>query len=53
MVSLMDVARAERSLTSAKEAFDLCSAIVRKDISYRDIREKRKEIDALLKELGG
>ena len=53
MVSLMDVARAERSLSSAKDAFDICSAIVRKDISYRDIREKRKEIDALLKELGG
>jgi tetratricopeptide (TPR) repeat protein len=53
MVSLMEQARAERSPAAAKEAFEICSAILRRDIGYRDIREKRKVIDALLKELGG
>ena len=51
MVSLMEQARAEKSGTSAREAGEICSAIVRRDISYRDIRNKRKEIDALMKEL--
>jgi tetratricopeptide (TPR) repeat protein len=51
MVSLMEQARAEKSGASAREAGEICSAIVRRDISYRDIRAKRKEIDALMKEL--
>lgn len=50
MVSLMEQARAERSGASAREAGEICSAIVRRDISYRDIRTKRKDIDALVKE---
>ena len=51
MLSLIDLARADRSLESAREAAEICSAIVRKDISYRDIRVKRKEVDTLIKEL--
>lgn len=51
MVSLMELARAEKNGAHAREAGEICSAIVRKDISYRDIRQKRKEIDALMKEL--
>lgn len=50
MVSLMELARGERNGTFAREAGEICSAIVRRDISYRDIRAKRKEIDALMKE---
>lgn len=50
MVSLMEQARAERSGAAAREAGEICSAIVRRDISYRDIRMKRKDIDALVKE---
>jgi tetratricopeptide (TPR) repeat protein len=51
MVSLMEQARTEKSGAAAREAGEICSAIVRRDISYRDIRTKRKEIDALMKEL--
>ena len=50
MVSLMEFARAERNGTHAREAGEICSVILRRDISYRDIRAKRKEIDALMKE---
>ncbi len=51
MLSLIDLARAEQNMDSAREAAEICSAIVRKDIGYRDIRLKRKEVDALIKEL--
>lgn len=51
MASLMELARSEKNGSYAREAGEICSAIVRKDISYRDIRQKRKEIDALVKEL--
>lgn len=51
MLSLIELARAERSLQHAKDAADICSAILRKDIGYRDIRNRRKELDALVKEL--
>ncbi|MEE2973065.1 MAG: hypothetical protein VX672_08065 [Planctomycetota bacterium] len=52
MLSLIDLARENGSMEEAREAADICSAIVRKDIGYRDIRVKRKEVDALVKELG-
>lgn len=51
MLALIELARAERSLQHAKDAADICSAILRKDIGYRDIRSRRKELDALVKEL--
>jgi tetratricopeptide (TPR) repeat protein len=51
MLSLMEIARAEQNSAYAREAGEICSAIVRRDISYRDIRQRRKEIDTLLKEL--
>lgn len=53
MLSLMALAREERSIAYAKEALDICSQIARKDITFRDIRTKRKELDAIIKELGG
>ena len=53
MLSLIDLARENNSMEEAREAAEICSAIVRKDIGYRDIRVKRKEVDALIKEIDG
>ena len=53
MLSLIEQAREDRSIETARDALDICSGIARKDITYRDIRAKRKEIDALVKELSG
>jgi tetratricopeptide (TPR) repeat protein len=53
MVSLIEQARSERDSGLAKEALEICSGIIRKDIGYRDIRAKRKDIDQLLKEISG
>lgn len=52
MVSLMAQARQERSSDVAREAQEICSGIVRKNIGFRDIRTKRKEIDEIIKEIG-
>jgi tetratricopeptide (TPR) repeat protein len=53
MVSLIEHARVERSAELAREALEICSGIARKDITYRDIRAKRKEIDQVMRELSG
>ena len=53
MLSLIDLARDNHSMEDAKEAAEICSGIVRKDISYRDIRVKRKEVDTLIREIDG
>ena len=53
MLSLIDLARENQSMEEAREAAEICSAIVRKDIGYRDIRTKRKEVDSLIKEIDG
>jgi len=53
MVSLIQYARDEQSIDLAKEALDICSSIARKDITYRDIRVRRKEIDELMREISG
>ena len=53
MLSLIDLARDNQSMEEAREAAEICSAIVRKDIAYRDIRTKRKEVDSLIKEIDG
>lgn len=53
MLSLMAAARDESSLAMAKEAAELCSNIVRRNIGFRDVRTKRKEIDQLVRDLGG
>jgi tetratricopeptide (TPR) repeat protein len=52
MLSLIEHAREERSVDLAREAREICSSITRKDISYRDIRERRKEVDELIKSIG-
>ena len=46
-------ARMERSTDLAKDARTICSEIARKDITYRDIREKRKQVDDLIKAISG
>jgi hypothetical protein len=53
MESLIEHARSERSVELAKEALEICSGIARKDITFRDIRNRRKEIDQLIKDLSG
>ncbi len=52
MASLTDLAEAEQSEEHAREALDICSGIARQDITYRDIRERRRAIDALVRSLG-
>ena len=52
MLALMELAKLEKSAAHAKEAVDLCSAIVRKNISYKDVRTRRKEIDELVRAFG-
>ncbi len=53
MNSLIEQARADKSAGPAKEAAEICSAILRKNIGYKDIRDKRKLIDSVIKDLGG
>jgi tetratricopeptide (TPR) repeat protein len=53
MVSLMEHARTEQSLEVARESLEICSSIARKDITYRDIRACRKQVDVLIKEFSG
>ncbi|MCH2134408.1 MAG: hypothetical protein MK116_11735 [Phycisphaerales bacterium] len=52
MVSLIASAREERNGEQARDALEICSWIARKDITYRDIRDRRKEIDLLVREIG-
>lgn len=51
MVSLIAMARDRNAREFADEAAEICSAIVRKDIKYRDIRDRRREIDELAKSM--
>jgi len=53
MVSLMANAREERSVDLSKEARGICTSILQQDVTYRDIRSARKEVDQLIKELSG
>ena len=51
MKSLSEKADKEQNIDLAKEAMDICSGIARKDISYRDIRDWRRKLDELVKNL--
>jgi tetratricopeptide (TPR) repeat protein len=51
MLSLIALAQEEKSGALAKEAADICSTIVRKNISFRDVRQKRKDVDELVRTL--
>ena len=52
MLALIELAKLEKSGAHAKEAADICSAIVRKNIGYKDVRVRRKEVDELIRTLG-
>jgi len=51
MCSLIDLAKLESAQEQAREALEICSAIARQDITYRDIRDRRHEIDELVRAL--
>ncbi len=51
MLSLMELAKAEKSAAHAKDAAEICSGIVRKNIGFRDVRARRKEVDELVRTL--
>jgi thioredoxin-like negative regulator of GroEL len=51
MHSLSLKAKKDKNIDLAKEAMEICSGIARKDISYRDIRDCRRNLDDLIKEL--
>jgi tetratricopeptide (TPR) repeat protein len=51
MLSLIESARLESSEVLAREALEICSGIARQDITYRDIRSRRHEIDELVRSL--
>jgi len=51
MLSLIEHARSERDADLAREARDICSNIARRNIGFRDIREKRNDVEGLLKEI--
>jgi tetratricopeptide (TPR) repeat protein len=53
MLALIEAGREEESVDMAKQAKAICSEIARKDITYRDIRAKRKEVDALIRDMTG
>jgi tetratricopeptide (TPR) repeat protein len=51
MLALLELARRDASRDHAQDALDICSGIARQDITYRDIRNRRREIDELLRSL--
>ncbi len=51
MQSLAKKAKKDENIDLAREAMEICSGIARKDISYRDIRECRRNLEDLVKEL--
>lgn len=53
MLALMGQAKADRNADLAREARTICSEIARRNITYRDIKDRRKEVDELIAELEG
>jgi lipopolysaccharide biosynthesis regulator YciM len=51
MQSLAAKAKIDENIDLAREAMEICSSIARKDIAYRDIRDCRRTLDDLIKEL--
>ena len=51
MQALAKKSKVDENVELAREAMEICSGIARKDISYRDIRECRRNLDILVKEL--
>lgn len=53
MLALIGSAREDDSIDLARQAKTICSDIARKNITYRDIRAKRREVDELIKGMSG
>ena len=53
MRALRDKAETEKSIDAAQEADKLAAGIAMKSFGYKDIREQREAIKALIKDLGG
>jgi tryptophan 2,3-dioxygenase len=53
MLALLAAAQDEQSIDHARQAKSICSDIARRNITYRDIRAKRKEVDEVIKNLSG
>lgn len=51
MNSLAKLAQLEKSDDHAREALEICSGIARQDIMYRDIRDRRRALDELVRSL--
>jgi hypothetical protein len=51
MQALAKKAEADKNVELAREAMEICSGIARKDVSYRDIRDCRRNLETLVKEL--
>jgi len=51
MLALLAGAQDDNAVDMAKQAKDICSEIARKDITYRDIRARRREVDQVIKSL--
>ncbi|MDP7008657.1 MAG: hypothetical protein QGI78_03700 [Phycisphaerales bacterium] len=51
MQALAKKAENDQNVELAREALEICSGIARKDISYRDIRDCRRNLDSLVKDL--
>ncbi|MBT4766877.1 MAG: hypothetical protein HOO04_00770, partial [Phycisphaerae bacterium] len=45
------LAEREKSDEHAREALEICSGIARQDIMYRDIRDRRRALDELVRSL--
>jgi tetratricopeptide (TPR) repeat protein len=53
MLALLAAAQEEDSIDMARQSKSICSEIARSDITYRDIRAKRKEVDEVIRRLSG
>lgn len=53
MLGLIEGARAEKDLEMAQRAKSICSEIARTNIAYRDIRDRRREVDEVIGAING
>ena len=53
MLGLIEGAKAEKDLEMAQRAKSICSEIARTNIAYRDIRDRRREVDEVIGAING
>ncbi|MBX3374741.1 MAG: hypothetical protein KF817_12990 [Phycisphaeraceae bacterium] len=51
--ALLGAAEQEQSIDHARDAKTLCSEIMRRNIAYRDIRQRRVQVDEIIRRLSG